>query len=63
MNAVETILAVYLWTGLLFAIAFLTVGAQRIDPAAKGSTLGFRVLILPATIALWPWLLAKWVRS
>lgn len=62
MNLLELLLALYGWTGLLFAIAFALKGVERVDAAAKESTWGFRVMILPGAAALWPWLLAKWVR-
>jgi hypothetical protein len=52
---------VYVAVGALFAVAFVAVGAGRIDPAAKGAPSGFRILILPGAIALWPYLLARWV--
>jgi len=63
MNAVELLLTVYGVTGLVFAIAFVTAGAARIDAAAKRSSWGFRIIILPASVALWPWLFGKWVRT
>ena len=63
MNFAETLLAIYASAGLVFAIAFVTSGVARIDPAAKGASWGFRVIILPGAAALWPWLLAKWVRA
>jgi hypothetical protein len=52
----------YLLLGLLFAIFFLIRGVERIDPSAHGSGLGFRLIILPGTIALWPVLLDKWIK-
>ena len=52
----------YAALGLAFAIPFVTWGAGTIDPAAKVSGLGFKVLIIPGAIALWPLLLAKWWR-
>jgi len=63
MNVVELLLAIYLWTGVLFALAFVAIGITRLDPAAKGSSWGFRLLIVPGAVALWPWLLARWVRA
>lgn len=53
----------YLAAGLLFALVFVTAGVQRVDPAARGATWGFRVLILPGATALWPLLLARWLRG
>jgi len=53
----------YLAAGVLFAIPFAIAGADRIDPAAHGSTKGFRAMIVPGAIALWPLLLARWIRG
>ena len=53
----------YAAVGVLFAVAFATWGIQRVDPAAKGAPLGFRLLILPGSAALWPLLLGRWMRS
>jgi hypothetical protein len=53
----------YLAAGLVFALAFVTAGVQRVDPAARDGTWGFRLLILPGAAALWPLLLARWVRG
>jgi hypothetical protein len=63
MSLLEILVAIYIWTGILFAIAFVAIGAARLDPAAKGSSWGFRLVILPGAAALWPWLLARWVRA
>jgi hypothetical protein len=57
------LLIAYPMIGCLFAIAFVAVGIQRVDPLANGSGLGFRVLVLPGVAALWPWFLYRWVRS
>ena len=48
------ILMIYLGVGIVFAIAFVWKGVGEIDPAAKDGTIGFRLLILPGTAALWP---------
>ncbi len=53
----------YVAAGVLFAAAFVTWGVQRVDPAAKGAPLGFRLLIMPGCAALWPLLLRRWKRS
>lgn len=50
----------YVAAGALFAAAFLTWGVSRIDPAARQGTPGFRLIILPGVVALWPFLLFKW---
>jgi hypothetical protein len=53
----------YVTAGLVFAAAFVTWGVQRVDPAAKGAPLEFRLLILPGCAALWPLLLRRWMRA
>jgi len=53
----------YCALGLLFAIAFVTLGVQRIDSAAPRASLGFRLLLLPGSTALWPILLARWLNG
>jgi hypothetical protein len=64
MMVAQTLLGlclIYLACGLLFAVAFVTAGVGRVDAAARGTSLGFRLLILPGTGALWPLLLLRWV--
>ena len=56
-----TAVGVYFAIGLLFAIAFVFRGCQRIDPAAADGTIGFRILIVPGAAALWPLLLRRWI--
>jgi hypothetical protein len=56
-------LSVYLLAGLMFGLPFVLRGAGRVDAAARGASLGFRLLILPGTAVLWPLLLAKWFRA
>jgi hypothetical protein len=56
-------LALYLGCGLLFAVAFAIKGIEKTDEAARGSSLGFRLLIIPGTLVFWPLLLRKWISS
>ena len=56
-------LSAYLACGLLFGLAFVTAGVGRVDAAARGTSAGFRLLILPGTAALWPFLAARWVQA
>ena len=57
------ILGVYLAVGIVFAIAFVWKGAGKIDPSAEEGTLGFRLMILPGTAALWPILARRWLAA
>ena len=54
-------LGLYLGLGLVFALAFVARGLERVDAAARGATLGFRLILLPAAAALWPLLLRRWI--
>ncbi|HSS97463.1 MAG TPA: hypothetical protein VLK33_10555, partial [Terriglobales bacterium] len=56
-------LLTYAAVGFLFAIVFVTFGVQKIDPEARGTRLGFRLLILPGVTAFWPLLLKRWVNG
>ncbi len=51
----------YALLGVVFALAFLTVGVKRIDSQAKGSSAAFRLLIFPGSVAFWPLLLRRWI--
>ena len=50
----------YLACGLLFAIPFALVGVRRIDPHAAHGSWGFRLLVIPGTMAFWPLLFRRW---
>ena len=55
------LLGIYLAIGVLFSVPFVAIGVARVDPAARGASWGFRMLILPAVVALWPLLARRWV--
>ncbi|MFM1804542.1 MAG: hypothetical protein RL136_1421 [Planctomycetota bacterium] len=55
--------AIYAALGLVFALAFSWRGAAVVDPVAHGSTLGFRVLVVPGAALLWPLLAVRWWRA
>ena len=54
-------LEAYAVIGFLFAVAFVSVGAKRVDPQTIGSGVGFRLLLLPGVTAFWPLLLQRWI--
>lgn len=54
-------LAAYLAGGFLFAVPFVLIGVNRIDPHATHGSWGFRILIFPGTIFLWPLLARRWL--
>jgi hypothetical protein len=57
------ILATHLVLGAFFASWFCLRGARRIDPHAGTGSWGFRVLIFPGAMALWPLLFSRVVRG
>lgn len=60
-EVVVLLCTVYIACGLVFAPLFAWRGAGRIDPAAKTAGLGFRLIVLPGVVALWPVLLRRWL--
>jgi hypothetical protein len=56
-----SIFAIYLGMGVLFVIPFQIKGLQKIDENIHGSTIGFRMIIVPGCILFWPLLLARWL--
>lgn len=57
------VVAFYLLAGLLFAIPFVLIGVGKMDPHAANGSWGFRLLIIPGTIFLWPLLASRWLRG
>ncbi|MDA7494457.1 hypothetical protein N8467_00155 [bacterium] len=53
-TAVAYAIELYLLVGLLFAIWFALRGAAKLDPAAANGSWGFRLLLVPQTIVIWP---------
>lgn len=63
LNLIFTMVGIYLICGLLFALVFVFRGVEIIDEAAKGSTIGFKIIIIPASTVFWPLLLIKWIKA
>lgn len=60
-NGIALMLLVYLALGLAVAVPFVLRGVNKIDPVSSGSSWGFRLIILPGVVALWPLLLRRWL--
>ena len=58
---VVRLLELYLIVGVVFGIPFVLRGVGRVDPVARTGTWGFRLIVLPGVIALWPMLLRRWM--
>ena len=63
MALIGYVFLAYVAVGFLFALAFITKGAGTIDENAKSSGFVFRLLILPASTLLWPYLLRRWLKG
>lgn len=61
VHGIEILLGAYLLAGIAFTPPFVIRGAGRIDPAARGATWGFRLILVPGVIALWPLLARRWL--
>ena len=57
---VVLLMGLYLLIGVLVALPFVFSGVKRVDPSAREGTLGFRLLIFPGSVALWPVVLRRW---
>jgi hypothetical protein len=55
--------AAHLLCGFVFAIPFVFIGVGKIDPHAAHGSWGFRLLIIPGTMLLWPLLAARWMKG
>ena len=53
----------YVLCGLAVGVPFVLRGVDRVDASAQGASLGFRLLILPGTVALWPLMATKWIMA
>ena len=53
----------YLAIGLIAIIPLLWKGLPAIDPTAKTSTWGFKLLVIPGMVGLWPLLLIRWIKT
>ena len=58
-----SVMSVYLLCGLVFAVPFALVGVGKIDPHAAHGSWGFRLLIVPGTTLLWPFLARRWLKG
>ena len=58
-----TIFYGYLAIGAAFGLYFVIWGAARIDPDAQNLPFLLRLLLWPASVALWPILLVKVIKA
>lgn len=53
--------ALYAVLGLAVGAAFVLFGVTRVQPQPVSA--GARVLLFPAAAALWPYILARWLKA
>jgi hypothetical protein len=62
-EVLTVIVGIYVAAGVLFAVPFVLRGVNRIDPVARDGTWGFRLIVAPGVVALWPLLALRWLRG
>ena len=55
-------LAAYALCGIVIWVAFMVIGISQVMPHVT-VTPGARLLLLPGTVALWPLVLGRWLKS
>ncbi len=55
--------AIYAAAGVVTALAFVSVGLGQVLNPPLSATLGARILFLPASFVLWPYILIRWCRA
>ena len=63
VNIMLIAVAVYFSGGALFTVIFLFRGLNKVDERTHGATVGFKIIIIPGCIVLWPILLRKWMAA
>ncbi len=58
-----SIAGIYTAIGLVFALFFVTRGVQAIDEDAQGMSWVLRLMLYPASVVLWIFLLPKWLNA
>jgi hypothetical protein len=56
-------LALYAAAGFAVAVAFLALGVTRVLPEPAPVTLDARIVLFPGAVALWPYVLIRWLRA
>jgi len=60
-EVIVTTVGAYLAVGVLVAATFVAFGAGRIDAAASGAGVWFRIAVFPGCVGLWPVVLGRWL--
>lgn len=57
------VLGFYLLAGLAVGVPFICRGVNKVDAAASGTSVTFRLVILPGCVAFWPLILRRWLHA
>ena len=60
---IPAVVATWFAVGALVAVPFLLFAVGAAVEGAKGSSVAFRLMMLPAAALLWPIVLRLWIRS
>jgi hypothetical protein len=60
--AIVQFVTIYGAVGMIVGLAFLFIGIDHVDPAARGAY-AFRPLLLPGCVMLWPLIVVRWWRG
>jgi hypothetical protein len=63
VEGIFTLLGLYLFCGFVFALVFIFKGLNKVDEGAPGSSVGFKIIIIPGSMIFWPLLLKKWIKA
>jgi len=63
ISGILAALSVYLLLGILFTTFFLFKGMNVVDPNTKGSSLFFKLLLVPGMMVFWVYFLRKWIKA
>jgi hypothetical protein len=61
-TALFSALALYIATGIAVGIAFVLFGVTRVLAHPTPVSAGARILLLPASVFLWPLVLCRWLK-
>jgi hypothetical protein len=57
------LVAAYAAAGVVTALAFVSFGVERVLPQPAPVTIPARILLIPAAVALWPYVLVRWLKA
>jgi len=62
-SAVLYAVALYAAAGVATSLAFVSVGLARVLDPPMPASLAARILFLPASFALWPYIVIRWWKA